>query len=201
MATSPGRRPDPMSAVTKSETRPAGTALADGFDVSRLPGAGNKAVIALRTAARDAFLATGLPGRRDEAWRYTSLSGLARESFAVPDGKAGTVDVAALEARVLEDVEDALRLAPGDCFGALDVITSRPEACAVKALTRASVYEIPKAAFEALMGERPELAMSLSKRLAQKSPAAAEHKDAPAAKAHGRTDLVHAIRAMFHTAQ
>ncbi|WP_445681811.1 Fe-S cluster assembly protein SufD [Radicibacter daui] len=118
-----------MSAVTKSETRPAGTALADGFELSRLPGAGNAAVGALRTAARDAFLAAGLPGRRDEAWRYTSLSGLGRESFALPDGKAGTLDVAALEARVLDDVEDALRLAfvdgvfsPALSTGALDAV-------------------------------------------------------------------------------
>jgi small-conductance mechanosensitive channel len=177
---------------------PLGTALLGGEQVAALP-----------ETSFDILLSSNPQFSELNAEEREALAALAvKRSFAAGEiiVEQGGIATGLMVVRTgilafMHDGEDALRLAPGDCFGALEVLTSRPEACAVKALTRASVYAIPKAAFEALMGERPELAMNLSKRLAQKSPAAAEHKDAPAAKAHGRTDLVHAIRAMFHTAQ
>ena len=50
----------------------------------RLPGARIPAVAALREAAAEVFGNTGLPTRRVEAWRYTDLGPVARESFREP---------------------------------------------------------------------------------------------------------------------
>ena len=58
---------------------------------SSFAGAGTGWVDALRKAGADAYAAHGLPGRRDEYWRYTNLNALAEGSFTL----AGTVaDVA-----------------------------------------------------------------------------------------------------------
>ncbi len=42
----------------------------------------------LRRDRLDAFVAAGLPGRRDEAWRYTPLKGLEQRAFALPRAMA-----------------------------------------------------------------------------------------------------------------
>jgi len=51
---------------------------------------------ALRAAGREAFAAGGLPSRRQEAWRHTSLKPLEGLSFHLPSGEA-TVDRGELE--------------------------------------------------------------------------------------------------------
>lgn len=59
--------------------------LADGFDGAPA-----------RRTLLDAALATGLPGPRSEAWKYTSLRALERRQFARADGDAPVVDPALL---------------------------------------------------------------------------------------------------------
>ena len=50
----------------------------------RLPGDST-----IRDAAAESFRATGLPGRRDEAWKYTDLRGLGAAAFDEPVSVAG----------------------------------------------------------------------------------------------------------------
>lgn len=99
---------------------------------------------------------------------------------------------------LMEDGQQAVRLAPGDCFGALGVLFDRAERREVRAVTSAVVYEMGKIAFDTLMAERPELAKSLTSYLVRMEAAQTSHLDAPALKGGARGDLVHAIRAMFH---
>ena len=55
----------------------------------------------LRQRARAALQSSGLPGARDEAWRYTSLRMLATRSFALVDSQADRrVPAAAVDARL-----------------------------------------------------------------------------------------------------
>ncbi|GIX33019.1 MAG: Fe-S cluster assembly protein SufD [Lysobacterales bacterium] len=42
----------------------------------------------LRRDRLDAFVTSGLPGRREEAWKYTPLKGLEQRAFALPRGSA-----------------------------------------------------------------------------------------------------------------
>lgn len=58
------------------EIDPAGVALA---------GAGVPWVVAARQSAFERFKAQGLPNRRDEAWKYTDVSMLARRASLLPD--------------------------------------------------------------------------------------------------------------------
>jgi Fe-S cluster assembly protein SufD len=58
-----------------------------------LPGANVPWLARLRRAALDRFAQRGLPGPRDEDWKYTSVAAIAKRPFAVP-AQAGSVDVA-----------------------------------------------------------------------------------------------------------
>lgn len=58
--------------------------------MQRLPGAGLAWLDAARRAQLDAFLRDGLPGLRNEAWKYTALRALERHAFA--QGDTGAAD-------------------------------------------------------------------------------------------------------------
>jgi Fe-S cluster assembly protein SufD len=57
-----------------------------------LPGANVPWLARLRRAALDRFAQRGLPGPRDEDWKYTSVAAIAKRPFAVPK-QAASVDV------------------------------------------------------------------------------------------------------------
>ena len=57
-----------------------------------LPGANVPWLARLRRAALDRFAERGLPGPRDEDWKYTSVAAIAKRPFAIPVS-AGVVDV------------------------------------------------------------------------------------------------------------
>ena len=59
-----------------------------------------------RAQARDALLRDGLPGARNEAWKYTSLRALAQRRYAARDADAATRAVAASEV-ALPGLDDA----------------------------------------------------------------------------------------------
>lgn len=61
-----------------------------GSRVAGLPGAGVPWLAALRQRAMDRFISEGWPTTRMEAWRHTSLAGLAQQTFE--DGQAVNVD-------------------------------------------------------------------------------------------------------------
>ncbi|MCO5165213.1 MAG: Fe-S cluster assembly protein SufD [Planctomycetes bacterium] len=87
------------------------TATLTPFDLDRLEAPPALAAGALgerRRAALEAFRARGLPGARDEAWRFTSLAPVARGSFApAPRPDAGVF--AAVERRAAEVLGAAWR--------------------------------------------------------------------------------------------
>ncbi len=56
--------------------------------LATLPGAGLGWLDAARRAQLDAFLRDGLPGTRNEAWKYTALRALERHAFAAGDAEA-----------------------------------------------------------------------------------------------------------------
>src|SRR5665647_2055062 len=91
MPNMPARRREPMNVEVRAIKTPAEQALADSFAGARgtLPGKG--AVAALREDAFKRFDAGGLPHRRVEAWKYTDLRALMRESYPLappPDAAA-----------------------------------------------------------------------------------------------------------------
>jgi len=62
-----------------------------------LPGGDNAALMARRRSALDAFVQAGMPGPRDERWKYTSLRALERREFSL--ALEGDPVVATKEAR------------------------------------------------------------------------------------------------------
>src|SRR5690606_12554818 len=66
-----------------------------GFDALRAPEA--QELGPGRRAALDALLADGLPGPREEAWKYTPLRALERRGFAPADATAPAFDAGVLE--------------------------------------------------------------------------------------------------------
>jgi len=80
-----------MSALAQTTSRLL--ALCDSFAPLGLEPA---CLAQLRAAGRDAFAAGGLPTRRQEAWRHTSLKPLAGPRFRLPSGEAA-VDRGELE--------------------------------------------------------------------------------------------------------
>jgi hypothetical protein len=58
---------------------------------------------------------------------------------------------------------EALRLAPGDCFGQASVMSGAVTAFKVKALTRAVVYEIASGDIAPILRDRPAVAAELSR--------------------------------------
>lgn len=69
----------------------------------RLPGSGLAWLDAARAEALQAFAARGLPGPRDELWKYTSLRALAQKTYAAADPLASgrAIDTAFLPASAL----------------------------------------------------------------------------------------------------
>ncbi|MBO9716614.1 MAG: Fe-S cluster assembly protein SufD [Pseudoxanthomonas sp.] len=74
-------------------------ALLDSFRdaFAALPGADSQQLGAGRRQALDALLADGLPGPREEAWKYTPLRALERRAFAAADATAPAFDAALLD--------------------------------------------------------------------------------------------------------
>ena len=75
-----------------------------GFAEARdeLPGGASGWVAELRQAGIDRFATLGLPGPRQEAWKYTRLNALERRDFALP--APGATETPSLEGLVLEGV-------------------------------------------------------------------------------------------------
>jgi small-conductance mechanosensitive channel/CRP-like cAMP-binding protein len=63
---------------------------------------------------------------------------------------------------------EVIRLAPGDYFGEVGLLTGKPLTGELTALTRAVIYEIPKAALSPLLKARPAMAEELSECLASR---------------------------------
>lgn len=79
------------------------------FDLERLAAAIEEGPLAgARRAALEAFRARGLPGPRDEAWRFTSLAPVARGRFE-PAPRPDAATVAAVERRAAEVLGAAWR--------------------------------------------------------------------------------------------
>ncbi|HEX6957231.1 MAG TPA: Fe-S cluster assembly protein SufD [Ferrovibrio sp.] len=91
-----------MSALPFMET------IAQAFRTAApsLPGAG--AVSAQRQAALEAFRRFGVPNHRLESWKFTSLSGLEKQTWALPANEAG-IDAARVDAAALAGA-DSYRL-------------------------------------------------------------------------------------------
>ena len=84
--------------IVKSNPEPAfGNTYANA--VGALPGATEAWVDALRQTSRAVLGTQGFPGKKSEAWKYTSLNEIARTSF-IPASTADDVDVAALPVMV-----------------------------------------------------------------------------------------------------
>lgn len=87
------------------------TATSTPFDLDRLAAPAALDAGALgerRRAALEAFRSAGLPGPRDEAWRFTSLAPVARGSFA-PAPRPDAATLAAVERRAAEALGAAWR--------------------------------------------------------------------------------------------
>lgn len=113
--------------MTSLTTEPAGTSsggglseLARSVDLAALPGPAWLGDI--RRSAAEAFERLGLPSRRDEEWRYTSLRRIESASFA-PSAGAGVIDASSL-ARMTVDVPGAVRVVFVD--GVLSTALSSP---------------------------------------------------------------------------
>jgi CRP-like cAMP-binding protein len=63
---------------------------------------------------------------------------------------------------------EVTRLAPGDYFGEMGLLTGQPLNGEITALTRAVIYEIPKDAISPLLKGRPSMAEELSESLASR---------------------------------
>jgi len=59
-------------------------------------------------------------------------------------------------------------LEPGEFFGEMSLLTGEPRTATVKALTEVIVYEIGKAELNILLAERPEIAVTIAKVVAQR---------------------------------
>lgn len=64
---------------------------------------------------------------------------------------------------------EIVRLSPGDCFGEAGVLTASPAPFTVKALTRATVYEIGRDDLAPILKERPSVAADLAQILARRT--------------------------------
>lgn len=67
---------------------------------------------------------------------------------------------------------EVIRLAPGDYFGEVGLLTGEPLKGELAALSWVVIYEIPKAAIAPLLKARPSMAEELSESLARRQPAA-----------------------------
>jgi CRP-like cAMP-binding protein len=96
---------------------------------------------------------------------------------------------------------EVIRLAPGDYFGEVGLLTGEPLTGELTALTRAGIYEISKAALSPLLKARPTIAEELSERLASRQLAnrtVLDHRDHEERHAERLADRVAAnIRRLF----
>jgi len=96
---------------------------------------------------------------------------------------------------------EVIRLAPGDYFGDVGLLTGEPLNGELTALTRVVIYEISKDALSPLLTARPSMAEELSENLASRQLAHRTVLDNPDQKEHhkeGLADLVAAnIRRLF----
>ncbi len=64
----------------------------------------------LRAHGRESYGLNGLPGARAEAWRFTSLSALAKQHFTVPPRANDNLDLSSAFASAVPGLEDAYRV-------------------------------------------------------------------------------------------
>lgn len=83
-----------------------------------LPGADLDWLVTLRDQAIERFAASGLPGMRDESWKYTRLRPLERKAFAPLNASSLTVD-APSGAIAVHSLADGLAEVPGQLSTAL----------------------------------------------------------------------------------
>ena len=64
--------------------------------------------------------------------------------------------------------EEAMRLAPGDSFGEAGLLAGAATMFTIRALTKATVYEIAKTDLAPILGQRPAIAAELGEILARR---------------------------------
>ena len=79
--------------MSEPQRTPFVDSLLEAAAQARLPGSDIGWLDAARRENLDAFLATGLPDTRMEAWKYTALRALGQRRFAPGDAQAATRDV------------------------------------------------------------------------------------------------------------
>jgi len=92
------------------------------------------------------------------------------KSGAVPEALYILVSGALVALQRDGDTEtEVVRLSPGDCFGEAGVLTASPTPVTVKALTKATVYEIGNNDLAPILKERPGVAADLAQILARRT--------------------------------
>jgi len=101
-----------------------------------LPGHANPALSARRRAALDAFMQTGLPGPRDERWKYTSVRALERREFSLAArGEADPVTADAEKSLALGQLDPwRLTFVNGRFAPQLSVLDDLPEGVVLESL-------------------------------------------------------------------
>lgn len=70
---------------------------------------------------------------------------------------------------VIDESGAELRLAPGDYFGEIGMLTGAPEAATFTAFTTVVVYEVERASLARIIDQRPEIAEELATHLAERA--------------------------------
>lgn len=115
------------------------------------------------TAEEKAALASGMQRKDYKPGDVVVKTGTVLQALCIVSYGAlvGTTEV---DGRKIETI----RLAPGDYFGDVGLLTGEPVNGELAALTRVVIYEISKDALSALLKARPSMAEELSENLASR---------------------------------
>jgi small-conductance mechanosensitive channel/CRP-like cAMP-binding protein len=148
------------------------------------------------TAAEKAALAPQMQRREYQQGAVIATKGTVLQSLCI-------VSYGVLVGSALKDGHkiEVIRLAPGDYFGEVGLLTGEPLNGELAALTRVVIYEIPKDALSPLLKARPSMAEELSESLATRQLAnrtVLDHQDRKEHHQEGLADRVAAnIRRLF----
>jgi small-conductance mechanosensitive channel/CRP-like cAMP-binding protein len=183
-----------------SPARPARALLLERRAVAA--GAGRAAL--LRRIAHFA----GFPPEEREALEAMMQERLVpRGATIVRQGEAGDslflLAEGALEVRAVQDGAELPpeRMAPGEVFGEMSLLTGQPRSATITAVTEAVIYEIRREHLDPILRRRPELAESLAAIMASRrarNARRAERPEAPTpAEEPEREDLLGRLRSFF----
>ncbi|MEO7148822.1 MAG: Fe-S cluster assembly protein SufD [Rhodanobacteraceae bacterium] len=128
--------------------------MRDAAKIQRLPGSGIGWLDIARAEALDEFLAAGLPGTRDELWKYTALRALSQRAYAAHDDMAATraVDATLLE---LPDIDGPRLVFVNGVFRAdLSKLHALPDGLSLRPLSRTLAEQPEPLRF--LLARRPQ---------------------------------------------